>query len=64
MLSCLIRNRVFTSRNLKKCALVCTTRVQQRSLSLLLLRNFGRSCTAIVLVSTGKHLMYISLKGP
>ena len=29
MLSCSIRNRMFTSRNLKKCALVCTTRVQQ-----------------------------------
>ena len=25
-----IRNRMFTSRNLKKCALVCTTRVQYR----------------------------------
>ena len=30
MLSCSIRNRMFTSRNLKKCALVCTTRVQYR----------------------------------
>ena len=49
-----------------------------RSISLLSLRNFFRSCAAIVLVSTGTHLtvkklqnhfklsdlMYISLKGP
>ena len=32
-----------------------------RSISLLSLRNFFRSCAAIVLVSTGTHLMYISL---
>ena len=50
MLSCSIRNRMFTSRNLKKCALVCTTCVQQLLLSLC---NFFRSCAAIVLVSTG-----------
>ena len=30
MLSSSIRNRMFTSRNLKKCALLCTTRVQYR----------------------------------
>ena len=41
-----------------------TTRIQQRSISLLSLRNFFRSCAVIVLVSTGTHLMYISLKGP
>ena len=34
------------------------------SISLMSLRNFFWSCTAIVLVSTGTHLMYISLKGP
>ena len=28
MLSCSTRNRMFTSRNVKKCALVCTTRIQ------------------------------------
>ena len=50
MLSCSIRNQMFTSRNLKKCALVCTTRVQQLLLSLC---NFFRSCATIVLVSTG-----------
>ena len=50
MLYSSIRNRMFTSRNLKKCALVCTTRVQQLLLSLC---NFFRSCAAIVLVSTG-----------
>ena len=32
-----------------------------RSISLLSLRNFFRSCAAIVLVSTGTHLMYVSL---
>ena len=31
-----------------------------RSISLLLLRSFFRSCATIVLVSTGTHLMYIS----
>ena len=58
MLYSSIRNRMFTSRNLKKCALVCTTCVQQLLLSLC---NFFRSCAAIVLVSTGTHLMYTSL---
>ena len=53
-----IRNRMFTSRNLKKCALVCTTRVQYRFCHFAI---FFRSCAAIVLVSTGTHLMYISL---
>ena len=57
MLSCAIRNRRFTSRKLKKCALVhlvCTNRVQ--------LPNFFRSYAAIVLVSTGTHMK--TLKGP
>ena len=39
-------------RELKKCALVCTTRVQLHNI----LRNFFRSCVVIVLVSTGTHI--------
>lgn len=57
MLSCSICNRVFTSRKLKKCALVCTTRVQ--IMSLLSLCNFFQSCAAILLVSTSTHIYII-----
>ena len=56
MLSCSVRNRIFTSRKLKKCALVCTTRVQYRFCPFATLRNFFRSCAAIVLVSTSTHV--------
>ena len=50
MLSSSIRNRMLTSRNLRKCALVCPLTFN--------ICNFFRSCAAIVLVSTGTQLMY------
>ena len=62
MLSFAIRNRMFTSRELKKCTLVCTTHVQLHNI----LRNFFRSYVMIVLVSTGTHnyICLKALKGP
>ena len=56
MLSCSVCKQMFTSRKLKKCALVCTTHVQHHFCLFATHHNFFRSSTAIDLVSTDTHV--------